>query len=72
MTTLGAMMFYAGLNLIAFILIFLFVPETKALTLEEIDQVFSVPIKSQIHYQIQKTIFRRKVDPPKPVYDHNF
>lgn len=30
--------FYAGLNLIAFIWIFLWVPETKQLTLEELDR----------------------------------
>ena len=30
-------------GLIGWVLILLFVPETKALTLEELDQVFSVP-----------------------------
>jgi hypothetical protein len=39
MTPVGAFCFYAGLNLIAFVLIFLFVPETKQYTLEELDQV---------------------------------
>lgn len=31
--------FYAGLNLVAFVLIILFLPETKQRTLEELDQV---------------------------------
>ncbi|WRT63103.1 uncharacterized protein IL334_000006 [Kwoniella shivajii] len=42
MTSPGAFGFYAGLNLIAWFMIFAFVRETKQLTLEEIDQVFSV------------------------------
>ena len=35
----GAFGFYAGLNALAFVWIYLFVPETKLLTLEELDQV---------------------------------
>lgn len=35
----GAFGFYAGLNALAFVWIFLWVPETKQLTLEELDQV---------------------------------
>lgn len=38
MTSTGAFGFYAGLNLIAWGMIFLFVRETKQLTLEEIDR----------------------------------
>lgn len=38
MTTVGAFGFYAGLNLIAWFMIFCFVRETKQLTLEEIDR----------------------------------
>ncbi|KAL1406804.1 hypothetical protein Q8F55_006211 [Vanrija albida] len=69
LSPVGAFGFYAGLNLLAFIMIFLWVPETKALTLEELDQVFSVPTKSYINYQIQHTLFRRNIPPPRPV-DH--
>ena len=39
MGNVGAFGFYAGLNVIAFVLIFLFMPETKQRTLEELDQV---------------------------------
>lgn len=35
--------FYAGLNLIAWFMIFCFVRETKQLTLEEIDREFPSP-----------------------------
>lgn len=38
MTQTGAFGFYAGLNLIAWFLIFAFVRETKQLTLEELDR----------------------------------
>lgn len=41
----------AGLNLIAFVLIFLFVPETKNLSLESLDDVFNIPTKTFIQYQ---------------------
>ncbi|KAL6246168.1 hypothetical protein RBB50_007321 [Rhinocladiella similis] len=72
MTPTGAFGFYAGLNLLAWFMIFCFVRETKQLTLEEIDQVFSVPTKSFIGYElkvwlpyfIKRHIFRRKI--PKP------
>lgn len=37
MTQAGAFGFYAGLNLIAFVMIFFLVPETKQRTLEELD-----------------------------------
>jgi hypothetical protein len=39
----GTLGFFAGLNIVAFILIFFFVEETKQLTLEELDQVFDNP-----------------------------
>lgn len=41
MTSTGAFGFYAGLNLIAWAMIFFFVRETKQLTLEEIDRTSS-------------------------------
>jgi hypothetical protein len=39
LTPQGAFGFYAGLNALAFVMIFFLVPETKQLTLEELDQV---------------------------------
>jgi len=51
MTPTGAFCFYAGLNLIAWGMIFCFVRETKQLTLEEIDQVFSVPTSVYLKYE---------------------
>ncbi|KAE9366242.1 hypothetical protein N431DRAFT_562845 [Stipitochalara longipes BDJ] len=54
--TVGAFGFYAGLNVVALILIFLFVPETKQRTLEELDYVFAVPTRTHAKYQLTKTL----------------
>ena len=56
MTPTGAFGFYAGLNVIAFILIFLFVPETKQLTLEELDSVFNVPTETFVKHNVTKEL----------------
>ncbi|KAN0138316.1 MFS sugar transporter [Lactarius tabidus] len=73
----GAFGWYAGWNIVGFFAILLFVPETKALSLEELDQVFSVPTYTHAAYQIKalphnikKYIFRMKVDPLPPLYEH--
>lgn len=75
MTQTGAFGFYAGLNLIAWGMIFCFVRETKQLTLEELDQVFSVPTKDFIHHEltvwlpwfIKRHIFRKNIPKPAPI-----
>ncbi|OAQ65250.1 sugar porter (SP) family MFS transporter [Pochonia chlamydosporia 170] len=51
-TPTGAFGFYAGLNVLAFLVIFLIVPETKKRTLEELDYIFSVPTRRHISYQL--------------------
>ncbi|KXT04856.1 hypothetical protein AC578_3423 [Pseudocercospora eumusae] len=53
-TATGAFGFYAGLNVVAFFMIFLFVPETKQRTLEELDYIFAVPGSKFIRYQTTK------------------
>jgi hypothetical protein len=53
LTPTGAIVFYAGLNVIAFCLIFLFLPETRLCTLEELDYVFGVPTKKFIAYNFR-------------------
>ena len=55
-TVTGAFGFYAGLNVIAFIMIFFTVPETKQRTLEELDYVFGVPSRTFAKYQVSKTL----------------
>ncbi|KAJ4424046.1 hypothetical protein N0V82_001293 [Gnomoniopsis sp. IMI 355080] len=77
MTPTGAFGFYAGLNLIAWFMIFCFVRETKQLTLEELDQVFSVPTKQFISYEIKtflpyvfkRHVLRRNIPKPPPIIE---
>jgi len=77
MTPTGAFGFYAGLNVTAFVMIFFLLPETKQLTLEELDYVFGVPTSQHAKYQldtylpylIKKYIFRKKDAVLKPLYN---
>lgn len=77
MTPTGAFGFYAALNLIAWFLIFCFVRETKQLTLEEIDQVFSVPTSQFIGYEskvwlpyfLKRHVLRKKIEKPPPIIE---
>ncbi|KAJ4339134.1 hypothetical protein N0V95_007886 [Ascochyta clinopodiicola] len=77
MTPTGAFGFYAGLNLIAWFMVFCFVRETKQLTLEEIDQVFSVPTKQFLGYEIKvwlpyfikRHILRKQIVKPPPIIE---
>lgn len=70
-TPTGMFGFYAGLNIIAFCLIFLFVPETKQRTLEELDYIFAIPQRRFISHQcgtvlpwwIKTWILRKKIGP---------
>ncbi|KAK7525899.1 sugar porter family MFS transporter [Phyllosticta citriasiana] len=64
----GAFGFYAALNVVALLMIFFFLPETKQRTLEELDYVFGVPTRTHAKFQwgqilpywIQRYFFRRK------------
>lgn len=72
----GAFGFYAGQNVIAFIMIFFLLPKTKQLTLEELDFVFGVPTKKHASYQLntrlpwwfEKWVMRRANEPIGPLY----
>ncbi|KGO68786.1 General substrate transporter [Penicillium italicum] len=55
-TPQGAFGFYAGLNLVAFAMIFLFMPETMQRSLEELDYVFGVPTRTHAKYQLTKVL----------------
>ncbi|KAL3422827.1 hypothetical protein PVAG01_04574 [Phlyctema vagabunda] len=55
-TPQGAFGFYAGMNLVALAMIFLWLPETKQRTLEELDYVFGVPTRTHMRYQTH-TVF---------------
>ncbi|KAF2149735.1 hypothetical protein K461DRAFT_329020 [Myriangium duriaei CBS 260.36] len=47
----GSFGFYAALNVVALIFIFLFLPETKQRTLEELDYIFSVSTRHHASHQ---------------------
>lgn len=71
-TNPGAFSWYAAWNLVGFVLVLLFVPETKEKTLEELDAVFNVPLRSLVSYGVRqffyfghRYILRRDVQPPK-------
>ncbi|KAK8248385.1 hypothetical protein HDK77DRAFT_481794 [Phyllosticta capitalensis] len=66
----GAFGWYAAWNLVGFFLVLFFMPETKGKTLEELDQVFSVPTHKhaayggrQFFYFFRRYIFRQNVQP---------
>lgn len=64
LTAQGAFGFYAGLNVVAFVMIFLWLPETKQRTLEELDYVFAVPTRTHMKYQVSQVLpwwFKRYV-----------
>lgn len=69
-TPQGAFAWYAGWNILGWWLILMFMPETKEKTLEELDQVFSVPTRfhaayglRQIPYFIKRYILFQNVMP---------
>ncbi|GAM84628.1 hypothetical protein ANO11243_026250 [Dothideomycetidae sp. 11243] len=71
----GAFGWYAAWNLIGWVLVLLFMPETKAKSLEELDAVFSVPTHKQaahglkqVPYFFNRYIMRRNVE-LKPLID---
>lgn len=59
-TPSGAFFWYAGWNVALFVLIFFFVPETKSLSLEELDMVFAVPNRKHATYQLRRNVLRQK------------
>ncbi|KAL1645638.1 hypothetical protein SLS61_008198 [Didymella pomorum] len=71
LTPVGSFGLYAGFNLIAFCMIFLFVPETKQRTLEELDYIFAIPQRTFMRHQcftvlpwwINTWILRKKIGP---------
>ncbi|GAA6032039.1 hypothetical protein JCM8097_003399 [Rhodosporidiobolus ruineniae] len=71
----GAFGWYAGWNVVGTLLVLFFVPETKNLTLEELDAVFSVPTFTHAKYQLgsvphafRKYILRQNVAPRRALY----
>lgn len=72
----GAFGFYSAMNIIALVMIFLWLPETKQKSLEELDYVFGVPTRTHMSYQVKKVlpwwirryILRRNWEPSPELY----
>lgn len=71
-TPTGAFSWYAGWNIVGFVLVLLFLPETKGKTLEELDQVFSVPTHihaayglRQVPYFFKRYLLRQHIEPER-------
>lgn len=76
-TPTGAFGFYAAWNVVGFFLVLWFLPETKGLTLEELDDVFGVSLRKHAQYQtkwfingLKKVILRKDVPPLPGLYSH--
>jgi hypothetical protein len=74
-TPTGAFCWYAAWNIFGWVFCYFFLPETKALTLEELDTVFSVGNREHAKYYtesfpwyMQKYILRKDVTPREPLY----
>ena len=67
MGSTAAFGFYAALNVVALIMIFLFMPETRQMELEELDRIFKVSAMDFARYQIRETIphIIRRIAHPK-------
>ncbi|MCJ1470762.1 hypothetical protein MMC07_009409 [Pseudocyphellaria aurata] len=48
----GVLGLFAGFNIVALVMIFLWVPETAQRTLEELDYIFAVPTRRHMSYQV--------------------
>ena len=56
-TPTGAFCWYAAWNIVGFFLVLFFVPETKGLSLEELDQVFGVPTRKHAAWGAKSLVY---------------
>lgn len=75
-TPTGAFLWYAGWNVFGFVVAYFFLPETKSLTLEELDSVFAVRNRDHAQYYAKKApwyankyLLRRDVAPFPALYE---
>jgi len=76
-TPTGGFCFYGAWNIVGFFLVLFFLPETKGLTLEELDEIFDVPLWEHAKYQtiefwhdFQRNFLRRNIPKQTPLYSH--
>lgn len=75
-TPTGAFCWYAGWNFFGFVYAYFLLPETKALTLEELDVVFDVGnrefsayYRRKLPWYMRKHILRQDVEPVEPLFE---
>ncbi|KAF2445353.1 hypothetical protein P171DRAFT_411123 [Karstenula rhodostoma CBS 690.94] len=75
-TPQGAFAWYAAWNFFGWVYCYFLLPETKNLTLEELDSVFSVGNRpfakyyaGKLPWYVQKHVLRRDVPPMEPLYE---
>ena len=75
-TITGAFVWYACWNFFGFVYAYFLLPETKGLTLEELDAVFDVGNRQHAKYYMQKLpwyfkkwVLRKDVEPFPPLYE---
>jgi hypothetical protein len=76
LTIQGCFGFYAGLNLLALLMVFLWMPETKQRSLEQLDYIFAVPMRTHMKFQttqmlpwfIRRWVLFRKGEPAPELY----
>ncbi|CAN9151450.1 unnamed protein product [Alternaria alternata] len=75
-TPTGAFCWYAAWNFFGFVYAYFFLPETKALTLEELDTVFDVGNRQfsayytkKLPWYLKKHILRQDVAPMEPLFE---
>ncbi|KAF4814150.1 putative polyol transporter 2 [Colletotrichum siamense] len=72
----GTLSLFAGLNVVAFVLVFLIVEETKQISLEELSQIYAVPkwkfmqyqVKHNLPYLVKRYIMRTWKDGEPPTF----
>lgn len=67
LTPTGAFGFYSGWCAIGWVLIFCLVPETKGLTLEQLDEVFSIPTRTHIRHYLTHWGGQSTITTPVPL-----
>lgn len=53
---LGTLSFFAGMNILAWVLVFFFVPETRVKSLENLDDTFACSTGKHIRHQVFKVL----------------
>jgi len=50
----GTLGLFSGFNVVAFVLVFLLVPETAKLSLEDLDMIFAVSLRDFMNFQVKE------------------